>query len=41
MVKQKQIIRHITNVLLTTVAILTISIVMLICSIFDVLIPSM
>ena len=41
MVKQRQTFRHITNVLLTTVSILTIAIIMLVCSILTDLFPPM
>ena len=41
MVKQRQTLRNITNVLLTTVSILTIAIIMLVCSILADLFPLM
>ena len=41
MVKQRQTLRNITNVLLTTVSILTIAIIMLVCSILTDLVPPM
>ena len=41
MVKQRQTLRNITNVLLTTVSILTIAIIMLVCSILTDLFPPM
>ena len=41
MVKQRQTLRHIINVLLTTVSILTIAIIMLVGSILTDLVPPM
>ena len=41
MVKQRQTLRNITNVLLTTVSILTIAIIMLVGSILTDLVPPM
>lgn len=41
MVKQRQTLRYITNVLLTTVSILTIAIIMLVGSILTDLVPPM
>ena len=41
MVKQRQTLRHIINVLLTTVSLLTIAIIMLVGSILTDLVPPM
>ena len=41
MVKQRQTLRHITNVLLTTVSILIIAIIMLVGNILTELVPPM